>query len=264
MASEGELEAARRRLAAAKDQASSASKVKECANEMLEMALKNIEVAQSQLTISAKEVEEAEKCLKDVERRNLEVIDVDLDDDNKKRKKRSMSPEPEQGRKSNCEVSEDNRTNNDGNSHLSGQSVTASVNEAGAKDMSIEQQTASETASTYIELNSDQILVEGCGDSNVNGVYIRKNNLGDYSKNGNWRGHSVTFEIQKECWVSDPTLTHWSIYVDGGESFGMTRLWLPLYQSGRCADTSRPPKDDWKVLDRGESPPPLLRFPSEE
>ena len=94
MSSEGsrEIEAARKRLAAAKAQVTVASN-------NIEMITKMLEGAQSQLVTSQKEAKEAEAMLKDAEKR-WEVIDVDSDDDSKqgnegsnKRRKVSLSPQ---------------------------------------------------------------------------------------------------------------------------------------------------------------------------
>ena len=86
-----EIETARKRLAAAKEQRSSTSKNVEQARAMLDAATKNMLHARSMDNAARNEVGEAEKCLRESEER-WEVIDIDLSPENKK-KRRKLSME---------------------------------------------------------------------------------------------------------------------------------------------------------------------------
>ena len=101
MASEGsrEIEAARKRLAAAKAQVSVASK--------------NMAMAKTMLDTAEKEAKEAAAMLKDSEKR-WEVIEIDNDDDNIQKnegsnKRRKVSLSPQGKNKSNNPVGNNNR-----------------------------------------------------------------------------------------------------------------------------------------------------------
>ena len=95
-----EIEAARQRLSAAKSHASFISKAEDTAKQMFDTAKKNLEDIQLQSISSKKEVEDAQKLLKEAEKR-WEVIEIDLDDQecnaggnvNKKRKLSVVSPQ---------------------------------------------------------------------------------------------------------------------------------------------------------------------------
>jgi len=94
-----EIEAARQRLSAAKSHASFISKAEDTAKQMLATAKKNLEDIQLQSLSSKKEVKDAQKLLKEAEKR-WEVIEIDLDDQegntsstNKKRKLSVVSPQ---------------------------------------------------------------------------------------------------------------------------------------------------------------------------
>ena len=91
-----EIDAAKKRLATAKATASSASTMMDSARSMAATAKKNEATAESLLNSSSKEVEEAKKLLKEVEKKWM-VVDVDEDDvddspkknDSKKRLRRA-------------------------------------------------------------------------------------------------------------------------------------------------------------------------------
>ena len=101
MTSEGsrEIEAARKRLAAAKTQSSIASTNKTSAKSILEIAKKNMKNVELQLQSADIEVQVAQKMLADAEKR-WEVIDIDqqepgptvINEGSKKRRKVSLSP----------------------------------------------------------------------------------------------------------------------------------------------------------------------------
>jgi len=95
-----EIEAARQHLYAAKSHASFISKAEDTVKQMLATAKKNLEDIQLQSVSSKKKVEDAQKLLKEAEKR-WEVIEIDLDDQegnaggstNKKRKLSVVSPQ---------------------------------------------------------------------------------------------------------------------------------------------------------------------------
>jgi len=95
-----EIEAARQRLSAAKSHETFVSKAEDTAKQMFDTAKKNLKDIQLQSISSKKEVEDAQKLLKEAEKR-WEVIEIDLDDQednagvstNKKRKLSVVSPQ---------------------------------------------------------------------------------------------------------------------------------------------------------------------------
>ena len=113
-----EIEAARQRLSAAKSHASFISKAEDTAKQMFDTAKKNLEEIQLQAVSSKKEVEDAQKLLKEAEKR-WEVIEIDLDDQegntsstNKKRKLSVVSP---QGSDNNNNTNQTTNSNGDNN-----------------------------------------------------------------------------------------------------------------------------------------------------
>lgn len=100
-----EIEAARKRLAAAKERRSSTLTNVKQARAMLAVATKNSEHARSMDDSAASELQDAKKCLKESEER-WEVIDVDASPDKKTKKRRRVSGETKTG-----EVIEESRTN---------------------------------------------------------------------------------------------------------------------------------------------------------
>lgn len=216
MASEGsrEIEAARKRLAAATAQISVASKNKEAVKVMMENA-------KAMSAAAEKEGKEAEAMLKDAEKR-WEVINIDLDsgDDestqknegSNKRRKVSLSlqgniADPGTG---NSAISQTNsNTNNttgirrsgetmllgqppnrNTTSNITGLTTNNNYGRAGSQSTT----SASTTASSS---TVNQIRVEGCGISEVNGIYLQQtglqNDFSKYSKTGIWEGKLVQY-----------------------------------------------------------------------
>ena len=173
MASEGsrEIEAARKRLVAAKAQASTAPEMTEKANTMMDAAKKSMEAAksikQSADVMAAavdKEMKEAQKMLADAERR-WEVIDIDQEgpdsaeeknegSNNKKRRKVSMSP-----------LSQENSNSN--NSDVANNNSRMRTSQP--NDVRAGISTSNSTSSSSI----GKIVVEGCGMAAMNGTYNR-------------------------------------------------------------------------------------------
>ena len=140
MASEGsrEIEAARKRLAAAKAQVSVASK--------------NMAMAKTMLDTAEKEAKEAAAMLKDSEKR-WEVIEIDNDDDNIQKnegsnKRRKVSLSPQGNNNSNDPVGNNNRIGRTG------------------KNIRI-------ATISFTSNNITRVAVKGCGISEMNGTYTR-------------------------------------------------------------------------------------------
>ena len=186
MTSEGsrEIEAARKRLAAAKTQASAASKNMQSVEEII---AKMLEGAKQMSDTAEKEVKEAEAMLEDAEKR-WEVIEIDADTTDSKnetcKKKRKVSLSPQAGRNninsSNTAASTVGRSNN-GNSifdirRVDGGRMVGQVVGAFSAADGLQQRAGNSTTCTAAagtSNNVDQFLVEGCGVSIFNGVYNR-------------------------------------------------------------------------------------------
>jgi len=222
-----EMEAAKKRLAAAKTQASAAA-----ANliSVKEMVAKMLDSAQALCDTANGEVKEAEKFLAETEKR-LEVIDIDQEpnsppkEGNKKRKAVSLSPQPNSNNNNNSSTSTINGTRTTGtgssngtnrtagNSTNSTRAVSTSNNGPGIANASFNSSSSSNENTTSAVgqsshssaiPNVDQIIVEECGNEEVNGIYIRVLNDGSpaytptYTKRGVWKGQAVTFAIYRD------------------------------------------------------------------
>ena len=216
MASEGsrEIEAARKRLAAAKAQVSVASK--------------NMAMAKTMLDTAEKEAKEAAAMLKDSEKR-WEVIEIDNDDDNiqknegsNKRRKVSLSPQGKNS--SNDPVGNNNRIGRTG------------------KNIRI-------ATISFTSNNVTRVAVKGCGISEMNGTYTRVvgilNGAPVFSKRGSqWEGNDVNYAIYrgKSCGTYKWYFGQWN--TGGGPSKELTtRKYYHLSGS-----SSAPPKDGWKAV----------------
>jgi len=177
--------------AAATAAATAANKVMEKAKKSMDMSTKHVESMHDMSTKAKKEVEDAQKFLAEVEKRH-EVIEITDDDDtvlsnedggNKKRKV-SLSPQI-----SSNVGSRDTTSNNNNNSSSSTRGV-------------------------------EQLVVEGCGLSAVNGTYKRRpglcNNFPVYTKATNWNGIQTNFLIF--AWTNQFGNQTWAIGTTMGTS----------------------------------------------
>ncbi|KAL7539483.1 hypothetical protein ACHAXR_009336 [Thalassiosira sp. AJA248-18] len=233
MTSEGlhEIDAAKQRLAAAKAHVSSAAKNMDSAKAMMEAAKAMMASAQSMLDSSAKEAEEAEKCLKESEKR-WEVIDVDGDGvpDSPQKKRRKVSLSPQQGSGAKTIRGVESESNAVGSNIGTGSEVTTDV-------------------------SSDTIVVEGAGESEVNGAYklgARKiSGVPVYCKGGRWKGKAMEFALYYRV---GPTGGFWLIGV-GNANF--TRLYRTI--NPVPVRTDIPPGNfDWVAMKGTTNPAPKL------
>ena len=261
----------------------SADKLISCANEVsnnaklalerakqsMDAAKKNQEMVQSQFNKAREEVKAAEKCLAESEKRH-EVIDIDdIDNDtpqkdansNKKRKV-SMSP---QGNSNNNEVvvlsdSPPRRSNNN-----SSRSPALSFAERQQLErLRLDRLAQSRREQQQQMINSNRIVLSGCGTSVVNGTYTKTGTLCEgsptYSKAGRYGGNSEVIVIfcrkransRNKYWhigiSGKPVFFYTSVRaVGGGPNAGSTEL-PPMHQLG------------WMVreTDTGELPLPKM------
>lgn len=116
-----------------------------------------MENAQAMSDAAEKEVKAADECLKNAEKR-WQVIDVDMDTDvtlsrNNKRRKVSLSPQ----------AADNTNTNNSGNT--AGQPNSARNNKVSTGVAT------GATSSSSSNVIYEKIIVEGCGMSEINGIY---------------------------------------------------------------------------------------------
>ena len=226
MASEGSrgIEAARKRLAAAKAQISVPSKNMEAVKVMMENA-------KAMSAAAEKEGKEAEAMLKDAEKR-WEVINIDLDSDDDEstqknegsNKRRKVSLSPQGKNKSNNPVGNNNRIGRTG------------------KNIRI-------ATISFTSNNVTRVAVKGCGISEMNGTYTRVvgilNGAPVFSKRGSqWEGNDVNYAIYrgKSCGTYKWYFGQWN--TGGGPSKELTtRKYYHLSGS-----SSAPPKDGWKAV----------------
>ena len=271
MASEGsrEIEAARKRLAAAKSQVSASS---ENVQSVKEMITKMMEGAQSQLARAKKEAKEAETMLKDAEKR-WEVINIDMDSDDDKtndggsKKKRKGSSNKDGGCKKRRKVSQkgnnnitivqpdsSNRGNNtttDGQTISNGSSSalgTQSNNSGSGRGVG-----RSETVITTASIVPRKISVEGCGSSEVNGIYTLSKTLHRdsllYHKMGKWEGNQVKFVIYRHKATNFWRIARWDASVNKSTFHGM-------YVCLHNANPLTPPEKGWTPLEPSLHPAP--------
>ena len=197
MTSEGsrEIEAVRKRLAAAKTQLS---------------------MARTMLNAAEKEEKEATEMLKDAEKR-WEATS------NNKRRKVSVSPQA-------------NYNNNLAN--IYGQFASYTI-PSSSNDI-------------------DQIIVEGCGNTEFNGVYtlvygFREDGAPVYHKRGKWKASSnKDFVIYRakvfhsHHWY----IGHWNGIIDGGSG----RPGVSFYKNDASCNT--PPENGWSATFHGKDPAP--------
>ena len=283
-----EIEAAKARLAAAKAQRTSADKLMSCANEVtnnakatleraqqsMAAAKKNQEMVQSQLDKAREEVKAAEKCLAESEKRH-EVIDIDdiddspqkKDDSNKKRKV-SMSPREQGNSSNNNEVitlsdSPPRRSNNNNSSRSSSALSREQLQQY--ERLRLDRLAQSRREQQQQMINSNRIVLSGCGTAVVNGTYTKTGTLCEgsptYSKAVWYDGNSEVIVIfcrkransRNKYWhigiSGKPVFFYTSVRaVGGGPNAGSTEL-PPMHQLG------------WMVreTDRGQLPLPKMR-----
>ena len=272
MSSEGsrEIEAARKRLLAAKSQAYAASKNMKSVEEMIAKMREN---AQSLVQSSSREVKEAEAMLEDAEKR-WEVIEIDADTTDSKneicKKKRKVSLSPQAGNNissSNTEASTVGRSN-DGNSifgirRVDGGRMVGQVVGAFSAADGLQQRagiSSTCTAAAGTSNNVDQFFVEGCGVSIFNGVYNRvaevvQEGAPVYCKKVN--EGMVTLAGQKNLLPFYLVIfrsshhgrsNHWCIaewYGDINAGIGLPGLELGPYISYQNANCLAPPEHGW-------------------
>ena len=201
-----EIEAAKARLAAAKAQRTSTDKLMSCANEVtnnaklaleraqqsMAAAKKNQEMVQLQLDKAREEVNAAEKCLAESEKRH-EVIDIDdIDDtpqkDSNKKRKVSVSPQGNGG-----------HNNNNSNSSSNNEVIILS-NSPPPRDLGTFNNSSGRSSVSWDSIfRTQHITVEGCGTSAVNGLYTKTDTLCEgsptFSKTGIYNGNSEVIVI---------------------------------------------------------------------
>ena len=191
-----EIEAAKLRLAAAKTQVSSAQQLVSSTREMYNNAKRTLDnakkamdtvtktnnMAKSQLSASTNEMKEAQSRLTEAEKR-WEVIEIDdlgspkKDDDITKNKKRKVSVSP---------PSRESNNNNDIGTYVLAAARAGGIRPAAGggnnrnRTVTAGQSNSVRRASTSLSSPSssnnnrfDQIIVEGCGNTHVNGTYNR-------------------------------------------------------------------------------------------
>jgi len=237
-----EIETARQRLTAAKAQASAAAQMMESAQLMSDAA--------------KQEVLAASEGLKKAEER-WNVINVDIDDDTAtannnndnnegSNKRRKVSVSPHQGSNAN-------------NSNIN--TVRVGGNHTGTRTASIStgDNTAVSSSSTGIV---EQIVVEGCGSSAVNGIYSRRTELYKgapvYYKQGSIHGAAGCFVIARNA-----TTQIWYISFNGRQQTRATEDTL-FYKStcvnalGQSVSGISLPKYGWITIN-GQNPAPTCR-----
>ena len=256
MSSEGsrEIEAARKRLAAAKTQSSIASTNMTSAKSMLEIAKKNLENVELQVQGADKEVKEAQKMLADAEKR-WEVIDIDqqepeptvINEGSKKRRKVSLSPlhqainNTSAADRASVSIASASQTN-----------YTAAVtNNSTRRAMNNTGEAQSASATTLSPNSFDQIDVEGCGTSRVNGRYSRQVDVMHEGASVYIKRGVMDYAIYRGISLSDPTERwHIALWIKGRPS-------LSFYKSPN--NVERPPEKGW-IKSHGMGPAPTCRL----
>lgn len=271
MASEGtrEIEAAKRRLAAAKTQRLSASrmiasanKLAESAREMMKAAKKmastaeqNKTAAQSLLESSSKEVDEAEAFMKVAENR-WEVIDVDVDDSpktiNRKRKRRNAVISAEGA--ANIGLAERTVHRPDNVNVRSPQTSVGTTASTPSPNCAV--QTANNDDSSN-DVNT--IIVEGSGALEVNGSYERISTtiygFACFARAGRWRGNAEDFAIFHH------SSNYWFIGLWKGDvNTGIGYSSATLYRTMSTTESELPSKSGWMSVGGGISPAPKLKW----
>ena len=208
MAKEGSevIQANNRRVSTAKKAAALTARNLQAAKLALEAAQKTVEAAQKDHNEATDELKDAEQSQK-AALKKWEVVDL-VEDDEEKTK------------------------SSNGGKKRSGVPSDSEANNAGKK----------------VKSDSDipeEVLVEGCGVAGVNGTYKRDTYCHGsllYSKNGQWKGQDVRFDIFSLCY---PKKT-WFISAQCGV----------LYLN--ASDSSVPPSDGWGLSQYGIAPPPKI------
>ena len=102
----------------------------------------------------------------------------------------------------------------------------------------------------------EQVTVEGCGLTEVNGIYKRVDEMYKgfpvYKRNGQWKGQQMTFEIW--CGITSGS-RYWYIqpskFVDDDDC---------LYVSSACDNRMVPSKEGWKAFEERALPVPKLTW----
>lgn len=266
------IEAAKLRLAAAKSQTLATSKTlasaeasEACAKQMAEAATKNARAAatttqnaKEQAVSCRKEMEEAEKFLKDAEKR-WEVIEVDDDeldfgekDDRRSAKRRKVSLSP-------AGNNNDNANNNDARASGNVVSPTGTPphtahqpSSNGRTRVSSPRGNDLREGSNAVNGNNDQvdepniITVEGCGNHAFNGRYKKNKKRHDgspiYAMKGQWMGNAMNFLIRRGTHPSTGAKV-WVIRFSKTET---TRTAYYVHCEGDL-----PPKVGWRAKIRG-------------
>ena len=147
--------------------ATAANKVMEKAKESMDISTKHVESMQESSTKAKKEVEDAQKFLAEVEKRH-EVIEITDDDD-------TLPPSEEGGKKRKVSLSPQ---------------ISSNIS---ARD------TPNNNNNNSTIRVVEQLVVEGCGASIINGTYKRSgfynNGFPVYEKNAQWMGFQTKFHI---------------------------------------------------------------------
>ena len=279
-----EIEAAKLRLAAAKKQVSSAQQLASSTRDMYNDAKRTLDnakkamdtvtktnnMAKSHLSASTNEMEEAQSRLVEAEKR-WEVIEIDdLDspkmDDITKSKKRKVSVSP---------PSRENNNNNDSSSlgvlvavaHAGGDIRPAAGggnNRNRNRTVTAGQSNSARRASTSLSSPSssnnnrfDRIIVEGCGNTHVNGTYHRAQIVGAtvYIKPGGLAGARAfaIFQVGGSYW----NIGTWN--VNNNTSHLVHYTTRPDYTSPPN-NALVPPENGWIVVSNfGVLPAPTCR-----
>jgi hypothetical protein len=226
-----EIEAAKKRLAAARATASSAATIMDSAKLMEQTACtmattakKNKAIAATLLKSSSKEVKEAKDILKKVEKKwNFVAVDADAGDSPKKNNGRKKKRRKVSASNASAETAlEENNSGDD-----TGQNESA-------------------MAAARLENN---IVVEGAGLAVINGTYKK---LADhcYEKEGQWNGAIGIFMIFQKG-------THWFF---GFRGDGTPYCQQKLYRTMSSCSAEAPRKTGWMTIGGGVSPAPKLKW----
>lgn len=229
-----EIEAAKRRVAAAKAQKRAADEMEKAAKAQKRTADEMEKAAKKNKAAAAKELKEAEKFLKETEGR-LEVIDVDEEGNSESGDETHTSSSDDTSASDNQSVDEEG--NNDEDTTQSGDESQSS---------SSDETSASDNLPSVIEM-------VGCGSPGVNGHYHLK--VGNYySKEGEWKGKPVRFVLLLN------------------EGYWRIRVWelpnAPIYRASLYRTMNRhlaqdgpfPPRSGWVSVDSGDYPAPKLQW----